>query len=325
MLKLNSKRRGLLHRLFLSRKSGNKTETKLIQSVGEINKGVLSKRLPRREMLYNIGLATTALTVGTIIGACSDDDSTAQQPNIDPQILNFALNLEYLEAEYYLRAIGQQLSNDDRGSGAGTVTGGSQVSFPSGSLIGQYAQEIAADELAHVRFLRSALGSAAVPSPDINFIAAFNALGFDPFANELNFLLGAFVFEDVGVTAYNGAAPLITDSNILAAAASILAVEAYHAGEIRVVLFALGQDNPDLITTANAISDARDGVDDDVDNDQPITDGSGNANVVPVDANGLAFARTTDAVLNIVYLNPDGNPGGFFPNGLNGGILRKND
>lgn len=319
MLKLNSKRRGLLHRLFLSRKSGNKTETKLIQSVGEINKGVLSKRLPRREMLYNIGLATTALTVGTIIGACDDDESTAQQPNMDPQILNFALNLEYLEAEYYLRAIGQQLSNADRGAGAGTVTGGSQVPFTAGSLIEQYANEIAADELAHVRFLRSALGSAAVSSPDLNFTDAFAALGFDPFANELNFLLGAFVFEDVGVTAYNGAAPLITDPTILAAAASILAVEAYHAGEIRVVLFALGQDDPDLIATASAISNARDGVDDDVDNDQPITQG-GNANVVPTDANGLAFARTTDAVLNIVYLNPDGNPGGFFPNGFNGDI-----
>jgi hypothetical protein len=322
MLKLNFKRQSILERLLLTGKGKVKSEIKAETGVRD---GIRLKRMHRREMLHSVGLATAALTTGIAIGACDDNNGRSNAgDNIDTDILNFALNLEYLEAEYYLRAIGQQLSDGDRGMGAGMVVGGSEVPFTSGSLIQQYANEIAEDELAHVRFLRSALGGAVVPAPDINFTDAFNAIGFDPFADEFNFLLGAFVFEDVGVTAYNGAAPLITDKNILAAAASILAVEAYHAGEIRVVLFALGQANPTLIDMANAISDARDMFDSDgVDNDQLITEGAaadGDANIVPTDSNGLAFSRTTDAVLRIVYLNSDSEPGGFFPSGLNGSI-----
>lgn len=78
------------------------------------------------------------------------------------------------------------------------------------------AKEIADDEIAHVELLRAALGDAAVPCPLIDIGPAFAAAGnaatgvmldpaFDPYANDAFFLHGAFIFEDVGVTAYGGA------------------------------------------------------------------------------------------------------------------------
>ena len=223
------------------------------------------------------------------------------------------------------QSTGTGLSDDDIGgnSPVGAVTGGSKVPFATSS-IEQYASEIAHDELAHVRFLRSTLGGKAVSRPTIDLAQSFTTAAvaagiipagqnFNPFADEVSFLLGAFIFEDVGVTAYHGAAPLIRHKAYLAAAAGILAVEAYHASNVRSVLFNLGQSDP-----AQKISDLRkkaSGADD----DQGIVL-NGKANIVPTDENGLAFSRTTTQVLNIVYLGGPSANNGFFPQGLNGAI-----
>ena len=259
--------------------------------------------------------------------ATSASASTDQSNAIsDSAILNFALNLEYLEAEFYSYAVyGYGLpSSLTYGKGQrGPVEGGHEVPFKSSS-IRQFATEIARDEHEHVAFLRSALGSAAVARPEININTAFTAAAtaaglikkgqtFNVYANEDNFLLGAFIFEDVGVTAYKGAAPLISNKTYLGAAAGILAVEAYHAANIRTVLYDRG-----LAADADAISAARDSLDGASHDDQGVTL-NGQANIVPADANGLAFSRTPGEVLNIVYLTPKvANSGGFFPQGVNG-------
>lgn len=288
----------------------------------------------RRRFLRAAGL--TGLGAAGVVGgglamsgaafADPEDDGAAT----DAAVLNFALNLEYLEAEFYLRAIGQTLGEDEISGKdkVGGVTGGREVKFES-KLVREYAHEIANDERSHVNFLRTALAGAAVSRPAINLDDAFAAAaaaaglgdGFDAFADENSFLLGAFIFEDVGVTAFKGAAPLITNKTFLEAAAGILAVEAYHAGLIRTVLV-----TRELGETVNAISDARDSLDGPSDLDQGILNDDGTANIVPTDDNAIAFSRTPGQVLNIVYLNPASvTEGGFFPEGVNGALNTSDD
>ncbi len=278
------------------------------------------------------GVAGGAVALGGVAGA--SDDGQDDGAVTDAAVLNFALNLEYLEAEFYLRGVYGEGLEDDQIDGTGElgqVTGGRKVQFES-KLVRQYAEEIANDERAHVDFLRKALGGAKIARPAIDLKDAFSAAAaaaglieageeFDVFANEDNFLLGAFVFEDVGVTAYKGGAPLITNKTFLEAAAGILAVEAYHAGIIRTVLLSKGLED-----AAGAISDARDSLDGSDDLDQGIVDGDGNANLVPTDANGIAFSRDVFQVHNIAYLTPEeAGSGGFFPNGTNGTFTRSGD
>ncbi len=292
--------------------------------------------LDRRRFLRAAGIGTAGVVgvaaLGAGVGTAFAGDSPSNQGGDDKKgpsdaaILNFALNLEYLEAEYYLRGVFGKGLNDDQVDGAGKlgdVVGGRKVKFDT-KLGYQYALEIADDERHHVDFLRAALGKAKVSRPAINLTDTFNTLAqaaglgksFDPFANEDNFLLGAFVFEDVGVTAYKGAAPLISSKAFLEAAAGILAVEAYHAGLIRTLLLAKGLDVP-----VGKISAARDSLDGPSKDDQGIVDKNGNANIVPTDANGIVFSRTAGSVLNIAYVNPKKvTSGGFFPSGVNGTI-----
>ena len=320
----------------------------------------VARRTERREFFRIAGVSATAVAGTSLLGACfggnnknkgggvsvtpptptpSPSTSPTTGAITDADILNFALNLEYLEAQFYVfAATGAGLPNSKlTGTGTqGAVIGGRKVNFTD-PVVAAYANEIAGDEIAHVDFLRQQLGASAVAQPAIDvggtdpngaFSTAARAAGlvgagvaFDPYANDENFLLGAFIFEDVGVTAYKGAAPLIASKAFLEAAAGILAVEAYHAGLIRTVLYRKGVQTPSLRTSADKISDARDSLDGATDLDQGISPIGAASNIVPTDANGLAFSRTTGQVLNIAYLNKMAvTRGGFFPSGVNGTI-----
>ena len=328
---------------------------------------LIDKALTRRSFMARSGAAAAVAVISGCGGNSTPAPTTTPTPTTTPapvvlgdsDYLNFALNLEYLEAEFYLRAAtGSGLAVADTGNATTTVTVPSTTLVPGLTTAQQnYIYEIAQNELDHVRFLRSALGSDAVQRPNIDLMNSFNAAAsaagigpsFNPFSSYEAFLVGAFVFEDVGVTAYHGAAGLLsnttTGKTYLAAAASILAVEAYHAAEIRTLLIAdsiatatatstLVTPNPTYVTYAQQISKLR------------ATLGGGNettltalppyavpfvstaytpaSSIVAADStNSIAYARTTDQVLHIVYAAGNGagvKGGGFFPNGMNGNI-----
>jgi hypothetical protein len=269
----------------------------------------------------------------------------AQTTVTDADILNFALNLEFLEAQFYAYATTGAAYTGSIDSGDGNTKGGT-VSIKSNPMVTftdmnlqAFAKEVAMDEANHVAFLQGALNAgganAAVAMPNIDLMASFNTLAvaaglgssFDPFSSQENFLIGAFIFEDVGVTAYQGAAPLISDNTYLDKALGIHLVEGYHAGSIRQRIFALGAP---YTTTSQAIAAARASLDgstasssgrDDV-GVSLVASGTNNGYSTIVDSvhSSLTTARTTTQVLNIVYgstATPPA-PGVFFPNGMNG-------
>ncbi|GAB3482721.1 ferritin-like domain-containing protein [Polaromonas eurypsychrophila] len=305
---------------------------------------VVQRRSERRDFFKKSSGFAAGIAGGAILTACGggSSSSVAQAPPgpSDADIFNFALNLEYLEAQFYAFAANGTGLPASQLTGTGTqgaVTGGRAVTFVD-PVVRQYAKEIAGDEIAHVAFLRTTLGASAVAQPAIDiggtdpngaFSTAARTAGlvgpgvaFDPYASDENFLLAAYIFEDVGVTAYKGASPLIQNKTFLEAAAGILAAEAYHAGLIRTVLYAKGVATPALRSSADAISNARDSLDNSQDVDQGISPIGDSSNIVPLDSNGLAYSRTPGDVLNIVYLNSGAvSRGGFFPAGVNGALV----
>ena len=294
----------------------------------------------RRRFLTGMGMAGAAAIAAPALSigrAYAQTSPAASAPTAtDVEILNFALNLEYLEAQfYYHAALGRALPADLLG-GTGTqggVTGGSKVTFTD-STIRAFAEELAEEEMLHVVAIRSAItagGGKPVAQPSIDLQTSFTTLAraaglisasqtFSPFSSETNFLLGAFIFEDVGVTAYNGAAQQVS-SAVLQYTTSILAVEAYHAGAIRIKAFGNGLGSQTRkIAALRAKLAGTSGTN--ADDTGVVISGSeyGNNRITDRDDNAFAFVRSSAQVLNIVYGAPGANKGLFFPAGLNGGI-----
>lgn len=148
------------------------------------------------------GAAYGALAAGPMLRS-----AFAQADDGDIEILNFALTLEYLEAAFYDQGLKEAGLNSDASDLA--------------KLFGDQEQE-------HVDALSatiSDLGGKPVKAPEVNF--------GDAFANQDSFLQTAITFEDLGVAAYDGAAPDIKSKDLLATAGAIVQIEARHAAAIR--------------------------------------------------------------------------------------------
>ncbi len=165
-------------------------------------------------MSGKIALAAVPLAVASMF-----KKAYGQTPGDVNSILNFALTLEYLEAEFYNNIVGSP--------GYLTAPAAAQNEL----------RKIRDDENKHVIFLKSVLGAAAVAKPTFDFTAG-NGSGTGPFAGYLGSyavqLAMAQTFEDTGVRAYKGQAPGLQSNRVaLTAALNIHSVEGRHAAHIR--------------------------------------------------------------------------------------------
>ncbi|GAA3747558.1 ferritin-like domain-containing protein [Terriglobus aquaticus] len=284
-------------------------------------------RWSRRSFLAGTGVGVaSALASGAAVMGCGSTapyvDAAGQS---DANILNFALNLEYLEATFYSYLVtGKDIDGGQTGGGPTPQNPPPQITFPNQQTADLFA-EIAFDEFSHVQALRSVLNSLAIQRPLINF-AALAAV------SQSNYLQIARLFEDVGVTAYAGAAGALTSVNVTAAS-QILAVEGFHAGALR--LLAIQQNLPYPSTLAGYVP--ADGYD--IIPADPGTVALASAGPTAAKGgffatqaqgtqgqtntyNGFAFQRSTSQVLAILYGSATTGTakGGFFPNGVNGAI-----
>jgi rubrerythrin len=154
-----------------------------------------------------------AVTAGAVygLGAVTPfvGQAIAQDGGGDVDILNFALTLEYLEAAFYDQALRKVSLSGDVKSLATTIRDNENEHVTA--LIGTIKK----------------LGGKPVAAPGVDFGSAFK--------NQKSFLKLAQTFEDTGVSAYNGAAPAIESDEVLAAAGSIVQIEARHAAAIRLL------------------------------------------------------------------------------------------
>ncbi|MCB0063595.1 MAG: ferritin-like domain-containing protein [Caldilineaceae bacterium] len=148
----------------------------------------------------------------------------------DVDILQFALTLEHLEARMYRDML------------ATNILSGKEM---------QYFQRFGAHEAAHVDALTSALNSVGADP-----VAAQESYNFPPFNNRGDILNFARTAEELGVGAYQGAAPAISNADYLAAAGSIVQVEARHAAIVRILIGA--QPAPAAVTASRTVDQVLD-------------------------------------------------------------------
>jgi rubrerythrin len=128
----------------------------------------------------------------------------------DMGILNYALTLEYLEADFYAQGVAKSFLGDNQ----------------------KYLAPIAQHEAAHVQALTATitkLGGTPAAKPTFKYPDG-------TFTDPATFLKTAVTFEETGVKAYQGQVPLIKDGAILGAAASIAGVESRHASVLNLIL-----------------------------------------------------------------------------------------
>ncbi len=323
------------------------TEEQLESDVNLLNMERSILAMNRRSFLGTLGAVGAAAATMGVAGGATKAEAQSLTPTV-LDVLNFALNLEYFEASFYLWATGQPaLSSSVTG-----VNGATYKGFPSSppaldSPTMATAKELAANEVAHVLLLQSAITSAG-GTPVAMPMVDYSANGTVTYTTQAQFLTAARQFEAVGASAYAGAADLLYDLSLLTTAAQILGTESQHLGAINYLCNANGLtltpfdpfDYPPVPPSGSNIGsyftitppaspvslygeqEALAGT--------PYDDNTTSTGIAQPGP-AIGAARAANLVLAILYgaatdsstTNPwptGVKSGGFFPNGVNGGI-----
>ena len=181
------------------------TNTKSGNAIALFDEGNI-QQVSRRKFLGYVGLSSAVL----VTAASCKKSSTNNGQDLgsgDVGILNYAYALEQLEAAFYVQVIASQYAG---------ITAQETA----------YLTDVRDHEVAHREFFKAALGSSAIPALQVTF-ASVN------FADRTSVLSTAKTFEDLGVSAYNGAGHLLVNPDYLTVAGKIVSVEARHAALIR--------------------------------------------------------------------------------------------
>jgi len=190
-----------------------KETTSTNENLATVDQQLSGKQLQRRNFLKLAGAGAAGVAFLGMVGCSKDDDGPDQGGDGlyfgsgDIAILNYAYALEQLEAAFYIEVANKPYSG---------MSDWEKMLFT----------DIRDHEIAHREFFKAALGTNAISNLEFNF-------GAVNFSNRDNVLATAKTFEDLGVSAYNGAGWLIKDEAYLGLAGKIVSVEARHAALVR--------------------------------------------------------------------------------------------
>ncbi|XP_057757161.1 ferritin-like catalase Nec2 [Arachis stenosperma] len=264
----------------------------------------------------------------------------------DADRIEFALNLEYLEAEFFLYgALGYGLDVvAPELAGGGPAPIGAQLAALS-PLVRDLISQFAYQEVGHLRAIKKEVKGFPRPVLDLR-LGTFarimdSAFGrrlyppFDPYASEINYLLASYVIPYVGLTGYVGTNPQLQNTTSKRLVAGLLGVESGQDAVIRTWLYERLEVRvmPYRLTVAeftNRISVLRDRLGNAGVKDEGLVvpmalgaEGRVVGNVLAGNNASLSYDRTPEEILRIVYGTGDAHiPGGFFPNGASGAIAK---
>ncbi|MBB5726635.1 hypothetical protein FHS97_002578 [Sphingomonas endophytica] len=299
-------------------------------------------QVPRRHLLAGglVGAAVLSVVANTAVAQTQGAGSLSSEAANN---LNFALNLEYLLNQYYrMGVLGIKSLEAARTSGTGTPglpTGGRQVKFATGSTIKPIVTEIIYQQGGHIDMLRAILKTNIVSQPAMNLAGdetgAFTQFAryaeivgatetFDPYASDLNFLVGGYIIGEEMHRVLRSILPGISDAMLLEPLTGLFGTHSYYSGILREALLRSAQTTPAVLEWVDKIAAAFNTL-----SGQTIATGirATSVNGVTVashaslDASGSAAARSPAQALNIFYIKRGAaTSGGFFPAGVNGAI-----